>query len=163
MRLTVGPLPASVYWRRRLLVLGMVALAVVVIVYSCGGDPSAGTNAPPGPTATKSVSASASSIPSPTPTPFTLPGNSPTVVTTGDCTDAEIELTATPNPADPRVGQIATFTLKIKNISSRTCSRNIGSIPQELQLRHDAVVIWSSDDCHPPGYNDYDYPEQFTP
>src|ERR1043165_7826951 len=37
MRLTVGSLPASVYWRRRALVLGVLLLAVIVMWTSCSG------------------------------------------------------------------------------------------------------------------------------
>ena len=39
MRLTVGSLPASVYWRRRALVLGVLLLAVIVLWTSCSGSP----------------------------------------------------------------------------------------------------------------------------
>ena len=35
MRLVVGPLPASVYWRRRVMVLAGVLLGVLIVVYSC--------------------------------------------------------------------------------------------------------------------------------
>lgn len=38
MRLTVGPLPAAVYWRRRALVLGGVVVLVMLIVYACSGS-----------------------------------------------------------------------------------------------------------------------------
>src|SRR5262249_25583714 len=38
MRLTVGPLPAAVYWRRRAAVLGGLLVIVLLIVYSCAGS-----------------------------------------------------------------------------------------------------------------------------
>ena len=62
MRLTVGPLPPAVYWRRRALVLGVALLVVFLIVQACmaatarsdkedtatGPSPTAGeTSAPP--------------------------------------------------------------------------------------------------------------------
>ncbi|QGN46498.1 hypothetical protein ACN26Y_09475 [Micromonospora sp. WMMD558] len=42
MRLTVGPLPPAVYWRRRAVVLGAVLLLLIVLLYSCSrsGDSS---------------------------------------------------------------------------------------------------------------------------
>ncbi|WP_433530176.1 hypothetical protein ACQPYA_28970 [Micromonospora sp. CA-263727] len=43
MRLTVGPLPPAVYWRRRAVVLGAVLLFLVVLLYSCTG-PGGGAN-----------------------------------------------------------------------------------------------------------------------
>ncbi|MFR9776644.1 hypothetical protein ACL02O_11380 [Micromonospora sp. MS34] len=37
MRLTVGPLPPAVYWRRRAVVLGAGLLFLIVLLYSCHG------------------------------------------------------------------------------------------------------------------------------
>ncbi|MGC4804091.1 hypothetical protein [Micromonospora sp. DT233] len=37
MRLTVGPLPPAVYWRRRVAVLGAGLLFLIVLLYSCNG------------------------------------------------------------------------------------------------------------------------------
>ena len=37
MRLTVGPLPPAVYWRRRAVVLGAGLLFLIVLLYSCTG------------------------------------------------------------------------------------------------------------------------------
>ena len=37
MRLTVGPLPSAVYWRRRAIVLGVAVVLVFLIVQSCSG------------------------------------------------------------------------------------------------------------------------------
>jgi hypothetical protein len=172
MRLTVGPLPAAVYWRRRLLVLGALVLVVVAIVYACTSGPSgAGSDPLTQPTSSPSPSSprvsptpTPSPTPSPTPTPtaFTLP----VAAATGPCTDDEIELTASANPSTLTVGQTATFTLRIKNISTRSCVRNIGSIPQELQLlRADGTIAWSSDDCRDSAVYgpDYDYDETLTP
>jgi hypothetical protein len=167
MRLTVGPLPAAVYWRRRLLVLGVLLLIVVGIIYACTRgsygeeqltpDPASQTSTATSPTTppTASPSPTSSPTPSPTPTAFTLPVAAPT----GPCTDNEIELTAGASQTTLYVGQSATFTLTIKNASARSCVRDIGSIPQELQLRRsDGTIVWSSDDCrdekrYGPDYN----------
>lgn len=46
MRLTVGPLPSAVYWRRRAVVLGAALIFLIVLVYSCGGP--GGSGADPG-------------------------------------------------------------------------------------------------------------------
>jgi hypothetical protein len=176
MRLTVGPLPAAVYWRRRLLVLGVLVLIVVGIIYACTGGPDAnqqaspdpaGQTETPDPTPTTEPSPTQSPTSSPTPTAFTLPVANPTDQPSGDqsgsgqngpgqpgagqsghCTDDEIELTASAARATLVVGEGTTFTLTIKNISNRSCVRDIGSIPQELQLRRaDGTIAWSSDDC----------------
>lgn len=181
MRLTVGPLPAAVYWRRRLLVLGVLVLAVLVIVYSCTGGPGAGNQAGPGPSGTASAtttpadsststpSASATSTPTPTPTgtptptAFTLPVTNPDP--TGPCIDEEIELTATASRTTLTLGEGANFILQIKNVSTRSCVRDIGSIPQELQLWLGETIAWSSDDCRDAQVlgPDYNFDHTFAP
>ncbi|WP_428963270.1 hypothetical protein [Micromonospora fluostatini] len=42
MRLTVGPLPSAVYWRRRAVVLGAVVLLLIVLLYSCNRSENTG-------------------------------------------------------------------------------------------------------------------------
>ena len=39
--------------------------------------------------------------------------------------------------------------LKIKNISTRTCTRDVGADPQELYIDQGAQKYWSSDTCSP--------------
>jgi hypothetical protein len=171
MRLTIGPLPPAVYWRRRLVVLGGVGLVALVIVYAFTGGPD-GSSAAPGTTSTAgatrtstagaTATTSAPALPTPTPTPSPTPSafTLPVAGQTGPCTDAEIQLTASADPANLTVGQTATFGLAIKNISNRTCNRDIGSEPQELRLLLGDAIVWSSDDCAPP---QYDFDQEFTP
>jgi hypothetical protein len=171
MRLTVGPLPPSVYWRRRALVLGVVGLIVLGIVYAASAKPNPGTG--PNLSSSHSSTPAGTSTVSPTPTAFTLPVStitagpfvsSPGSVPpgTGPCADGEILLTAEGSPENPQVGAPVSLTLTIKNISTRACIRNTGSIPQELRLRNaDGVIVWSSDDCS--GDGGYDYSQPFTP
>jgi hypothetical protein len=47
------------------------------------------------------------------------------------------------------VGERLDIRLRIKNISSRTCSRDVGADLQELRIVKGATAekIWSSDDC----------------
>ena len=158
MRLTFGPLPAAVYWRRRGVVLVGLAMVVLVVFYACSGpagnagtdQPDAGQNPSVTLTATATVTATATSTassptttPSPTASAFTLP----VAGATGPCTDAEMEVTATAATGEVTRGQPVVFTIKIKNISSRTCVRDIGADEQELMLKSATVTIWSSDDC----------------
>jgi hypothetical protein len=152
MRLTVGPLPAAVYWRRRAVVLVGLAMIVLVVTYACGGpDPGAGAAAEQSASAvaTNSTSSTPTAAPaqeaSPTPTAsaFTLP----MPATTGPCTDNEIEVSATAGAAEVPRGQPLPVTIKIKNVAARTCNRDIGANMQELRLLDDKVTIWSSDDC----------------
>ncbi len=149
MRLVVGPLPAGVYWKRRAMVLGGVVLAVLIITYSCTTaaktiDPKAVKTSTPGPITT--VTASPAVVPvqevsaSPTPPP----------VSEGTCTDAELKISVVPAKTTMPQGTEIIIKLLIKNISNRTCSRDIGPDPQEIRLVLGTEKLWSSDDCGGP-------------
>ena len=156
MRLTVGPLPAGVYWRRRLLVLVGLATVVLVVAYACTGAPTAGSEQPP-------PASTPASTPSPTTTllrptigtpPPTTPASQPAYTlpvpgATGPCADAELEITASAATAEVTRGQPVDVTIRIKNISARTCVRDVGADVQELRLLDQDRIVWSSDDCNP--------------
>ena len=131
-------------------------MVVLVISYACGGSDSSNASSAPTPSATVTPPDPSGTllrpvVPTQTPrtpttttrTAFTLP----TTAVTGPCTDAELSLTAVATPASAKRGSSVSFTLKIKNISQRTCSRNIGADVQELRLLDGDTIIWSSDDC----------------
>ncbi|MEU1749523.1 hypothetical protein [Micromonospora arida] len=169
MRLTVGPLPPAVYWRRRAVVLGAGFLFLIVLLYSCtgsgrsgdkepkaGGSPSAATSGPAGPVLTPqtggpSSSASADSgatSPSPAITSNTPPlGAAAGSEDDGTCTDGEISVVSSASPTSVQRGAVVQLQLKIKNTSDRTCSRNVGADLQEIFIKSGAEKIWSSDTC----------------
>ncbi|MBB5477965.1 hypothetical protein [Micromonospora parathelypteridis] len=174
MRLTVGPLPPAVYWRRRVVVLGAGLLFLIVLLYSCtgsgrsDGDPKAGgtpTSAPTsaespgsgsgGPVLTPQTGApptsadpDAASNPSPA-----ITSNEPQLgaaagsVDDSTCTDAEIRVVSVASPTSVQRGAMVDLQLKIKNTSDRTCSRNVGADLQEIFIKSGAEKIWSSDTC----------------
>ena len=176
MRLTVGPLPPAVYWRRRAVVLGAGLLLLIVLLYSCNG-PEPNTGATP-----RSTSSPAVTVPSATPEPsgsvLTPRSGDPSappddsgggseggpvgagtattdvpaapanpVVDDGTCTDSEILVTAVAQPATAQRGTVVNLQLKIKNKSQRTCSRDVGADLQELFIKSGAEKVWSSDTC----------------
>jgi hypothetical protein len=162
MRLTVGPLPSAVYWRRRAIVLGALFIVLLVLFTTCrGGDGSgaAKTSASSTPTASTSeapATPDAEQPPtgSPTLAPTTGAPAAPPVATTGapaqpkgGCTDAEIKVTAVPTLTSAPAGQTIVLKLRIKNESDRECSRDVGPDEQELYIKKGAQVIWSSDKC----------------
>ncbi|GID94903.1 hypothetical protein Adi01nite_43150 [Amorphoplanes digitatis] len=65
----------------------------------------------------------------------------------GACTDAEMSVIPVPEAATVRRGVPLAIRLKIKNISARTCSRDVGADLQELYIEFGAKKIWSSDTC----------------
>src|SRR4051812_3400548 len=141
MRLTVGPLPPAVYWRRRGVVLGALLIVVLALVYTFGGTPHApaGTQttldstspaAPPGTTPTvltpiigdhKADKPDQDQVDDPGPTAFTLPTTGPTsspaaapASASGPCTDAEIQVTATPASNKVPAGKPVDFTIRFR-------------------------------------------------
>jgi hypothetical protein len=81
------------------------------------------------------------------------------------CTDDEIQLTAKVTPV---VGGAFPYQLGlvVKNISSRTCLRDLGPDPQEMHIVQNGQTLWSSDSCQrvhgqpdvrtiPPGAEDH--------
>ncbi|NES14678.1 MULTISPECIES: hypothetical protein [Micromonospora] len=182
MRLTVGPLPPAVYWRRRAVVLGAGLLFLIVLLYSCtGADRNAkvtGAGASPSATATPGPTGSVLTPRSggPSATPGDSGGNSggtnggsdggqsapagggtgtddnggapvAPVVDDGTCADSEIKVTPVAVPSTAQRGTTVTLRLKIKNVSERTCSRDVGADLQELFIKAGADRIWSSDTC----------------
>jgi hypothetical protein len=162
MRLTVGPLPAGVYWRRRALVFVGLAMVVLVVSYAFGGPDV--SNAGAGGAASQSVPASgpaSSAVPTvqtpvlpsattPQPTAFSLPNTG----ATGPCTDAEMDVAVSAAASQVKHGQPVDVTIRIKNVSGRTCARDVGADMQELRLMDHDIVVWSSDDCNARRGND---------
>ncbi|MBY8873171.1 hypothetical protein K7640_15150 [Micromonospora sp. PLK6-60] len=209
MRMTVGPLPPAVYWRRRAVVLGAGLLFLIVLLYSCQGSDPGGT---PEGRGTPTPGATGTAAPDPTGSVLTPQsggpggsgnsgdsgsnggtgsnggsgtnggtgsnggsgtdggsgtndgstggsgtndgstggsgtGNVAPVADEGTCTDAEISVRATAQPAEATQGNRVDLTLVIKNSSSRTCNRDVGADAQELFVKAGAAKVWSSDTC----------------
>ena len=69
------------------------------------------------------------------------------VVAAGTCKDEEMSVTAIPATTTIRRGAPLAVQLKIKNISARTCTRDVGADLQELYIEQGAGRVWSSDTC----------------
>jgi hypothetical protein len=148
MRLVVGPLPASVYWRRRALVVGGLLLAVLIVTYSCTlaaktVDPKAAKTTA-GPITT--VSPTARGV-----VPVNQVSASPTepspIPNAETCADGELKVTPVPAKTSMAPGTEIQIKLLIKNISTRTCNRDVGADMQELRIVLGTEKLWSSDDC----------------
>ena len=131
----VGPLPASTYWRRRLVLLvGLVVL--VLLLRSCaGGSP-------------KPVSHRTTPGPTPTPTVTTSPRPSPTAPAGPvACPDQALALTVVPTAPTAPAGSTVRFTVAVRNTGSVACRRDLGGGVLEVLVYSGADRIWSSDDC----------------
>ena len=77
-----------------------------------------------------------------------IDGNVNVTVPAGSaCTDAEISVTPVPAATTVKRGTPLEIRLKIKNIGTRTCSRDVGALAQELYIVQGAQKVWSSDTC----------------
>jgi hypothetical protein len=140
----LGPLPASTYWRRRLLLLVGVLLLVLVGFKACDATPRA----------TSAARSSASPHPS-TPAPRTLPTTraavpkAPTAAAAPLqlCRDAVLQIDVTSDAASYPAGASPRFTLTVRNIGSTACRRALGPGAVELRVFSGEDRIWSSDDC----------------
>ncbi|MET0425890.1 MAG: adhesin [Actinoplanes sp.] len=65
----------------------------------------------------------------------------------GSCSDSEISVTPIPAAKSVKRGVPLEIRLKIKNIGTRACNRDVGAGPQELYLDQGARKYWSSDTC----------------
>ena len=172
----VGPLPAAVYWRRRLLVLGGT-LGVLVgggwVGASLVDPPEArpdtvvagATGDAPAPTAALDLvlpSLAAVQVPTPAPT-ATAPADDtpdpppapPAPEPGGPCTDDMIAVEVRPNPASAPSGSKPTFDLVVVNTSPVPCVRTLDKGLQEVLLIDGAGNrVWGSNDCFPEATSD---------
>lgn len=160
MRLTVGPLPPAVYWRRRAIVLAVAVLLVFAIVQSCSNGAKSDGAARTAPASQTQHPAPTSSVgypetdgptsagAAPTPGPTTAAATATAAAPPSDiCTDAEMSVIPNPVPATAPRGAVIDISLKIKNVSKRTCTRDVGADLQEIYIKSGAVTVWSSDKC----------------
>ena len=136
----VGPEPASVYWRRRIVViLGvLVVLALLWWLISPGGSaqPAASSTSPtPLPTLT-AASPSASSSASGSP-----------AVSGAACLDTDIAVTVTTAQQTYSVGGPVEFVMKISNTGTAACVRDVGPAANTFTVTSGGFDVWSSDAC----------------
>jgi hypothetical protein len=155
--LTRGPLPASVYWRRRLVLLGLAAALVVSLARLLGGS-SDGSSADD-PVAEQAAGAPTSSAtsesPSATTTPKRKPRSTPTQPTTsaapvlaepdGPCAADDLEVT--PSVVDAGVGRDVVLLLDVRTLVDEACTWRVSSSSLTLRIRSGSDKIWSSAQC----------------
>ena len=166
----VGPLPAAVYWRRRLLVLGCAVgvlggggWVAAAVATGSPGDAApvaapAGDTPRPTPGLEQVVpSLAAVQVPSDTPAPSAAPTteapppSAPAGPTPGGpCSDDMIGVEVRPEPASGPVGSKPTFQLVVTNVSAVACVRTVDAALQEVILIDGSGErVWGSNDCFP--------------
>lgn len=162
-RLTRGPLPASVYWRRRAIVL----LVAFTLVFGIGRLLGLGSDASDGAPAAGDggAAALAGTTPSPTSADAATPDGaadgtgrgkngkkgktaSPTpelAEPVGNCRDEDISVTPTIEKAE--AGRDITFTLDLRTLETPACTWAVSSKHLTLKVTSGDDDIWSTLDC----------------
>lgn len=135
LRNPVGPQPASVYWRRRL-VVGLGLLAVIVVVILIIVRPGSGAPAPT-PSPSSSSSSAANTASNPPPAAGDAVACDPTKITVDPVTDAT-EFQAGVNPQ---------LWFTVKSTMTEPCVLAAGSDLQVYTITSGEEVIWTSTDC----------------
>jgi hypothetical protein len=152
--MTRGPLPARVYWFRRLLELGTAVLLVVAIARLLGDGSDASSDDGPeaelaagAPTSSSTGSAPSTAV-QPRHTAVTSPTTSPTptlAVPVGTCSGSDIAVT--PTVTDAVAGRDVSIVLELRTISSEACTWQVAPDALTVKLSSGKDAIWSSRDC----------------
>lgn len=155
-----GPLPPTVYWRRRLAAIGaglVTLLLVIWIVGMFGSDaetaqPSnaaaaSSSNPPPSMSESPAAASSSSTTPPPSPTETTPPPPPPGPPQ--PCPDDVIGVVAKANKPFYTIGDQPELSMDVVNTGPVPCIRDIGRQYRELTVltADGATVLWSSNHC----------------
>lgn len=131
--MTENALPPSVYWRRRVVVLGIpLALVVALVVWfvNRGGHDGAGVLAAHTTAPVATTSAPAPGVP--------------------DCAPPALAVSITADSADVAAGVMPTFTVTITNAGNTSCVVDAGELKREVVIVSGTDRVWSSKDCARP-------------
>jgi hypothetical protein len=142
----LGPLPASTYWRRRVLLLVIVLIVLLVGAKACSHTPKKDSLSGPAASPTPSVTPSVAASPTASVTPSSAASPSPAALLT--CRDTVLQITAESDAQTYPSGGAPRFTLTVRNIGSVACRRALGPGAVELRVFSGEDRIWSSDDCN---------------
>ncbi len=141
----IGSLPTTVYWRRRLLIVGAVLLAglTVYVIFLSGGDkPTPSGHDLSGASGGASTKSSARSRP---PTPTVAP------VT---CVPSVLRIQGVTPASHYRVGQQPTLEIQVTNTGEAPCITDLSDGQIELLVYNGESRVWGSHDCKvKPGSN----------
>jgi hypothetical protein len=155
----VGPQPPSVYWRRRLVLLGSVGLLLVLLILtvkiatSDGTEPqrAAGHTSSLGPTSpapVTHVTQSSSSAPprhssagkSSKPAKSSSPAPKP-------CAAKDLQVAAVPSKSNYAVGDEPVLELQVTNNGDAPCVQDLADSQVELKVYNGESRVWGSHDC----------------
>ena len=151
-----GPLPARVYWTRRLLVLGLAVALVFGIGHLLGGGSDArsdqdaaqltGASRQPGQGARTSTGG-ATSHSTARPTGTTKPTKTATPLAQPDGPCSPSEVLVTPTVSGAVAGREVVLTLELTSTESAACTWRVSKDSIAVKLTSGSDFIWSSQQC----------------
>lgn len=135
----VGPRPARVYWRRRIVMLALLATVVIVLANVLGGRGSAqaAQDHPAG-----ESGAAAGQTPDPQTSESTDPTDGPAT-----CGEGTLSIALTADQRTYAEGANPVFTVVLTNTSDASCVVDAGEASREILITSGSDRIWSSLDC----------------
>lgn len=150
--MTRGPLPARVYWRRRVMVLGTALLLVfgiarVLVGGSDGSSPAEQAVQVSGVPTTGTTSALPTEAATPKPKKSTKKKDRAPVLAEpdGPCEDRDVAVT--PQVERAVAGSSVFFVLELRTISSAACTWRVSPESLTLKITSGPDDIWSSREC----------------
>ena len=70
-------------------------------------------------------------------------------VAEGECSDADTSVRVEVDRETTAVGEGVHINMVVKNISAKTCKRDVGSGANEVTVISGPALIWSTDHCNP--------------
>ncbi|HEU4511537.1 MAG TPA: hypothetical protein VFR87_00375 [Nocardioidaceae bacterium] len=147
-----GPLPARVYWFRRLLLLGVVFGLVFGLSRVFGGSGAASPEPAARPAsgvatadATPSATSTADAVPRTT-NPAKKKTRIPLAVPTGPCQDSDVRIVPSLEES-AFMGEDVRLTLRLSTFQSPACTWEVSPDNVAVKLTSGNDRIWSSQDC----------------
>jgi hypothetical protein len=148
--LTRGPLPASVYWRRRALMLGLGLVLVLVVSNLFGGDDekpkgdATATQVSGDPTGSTTDDQTKNKKPKKQKKP-TEPQEPVLAQPEGPCADSDILITPTVEQAV--AGRPVAVTLQLRTATAEACTWRVSANHVTMKITSGADEIWTSREC----------------
>jgi len=130
----VGELPASVYWRRRIVVIALVVLVGLVAFFLI--RPLLGGSTTP--------------VIAPVETPEPSASTSPSASALTACSDLDMAIEMSPSPRDFAAGSLPLFEVSFVHTGFDACSLDTGAVDVNLLITSGSDRIWNSADCPGP-------------
>ena len=168
----VGPQPPKVYWRRRI-VFGVVLLLTLYVLSNSLFGGSGNSKAAPvvstspstpsvkasqSPDASASASSQTSIDPSTDPIAEMTQTSAPYIDPTPPadaCKDSDVTTKIAIDHTDIKAGAELGLTMAVKNTSTKSCKRDVGSGANEITIISGPALVWSTDHCSPGTESNY--------